>query len=62
MKQEFVDEQLNILVTLEFLESLKEIVKLRGWSDDYVVTSGLVEELYRIKGIEFKMDEPYNIE
>ena len=55
-------EQLEKLVTTEFLITLLEVSKLYGWDGDYFEISNFVEELHKIKGIENGIVEPYKIE
>ena len=62
MTEETRKEQLEKLVTPEFLTTLLEVSKLYGWSGDYVEISRFVEELHGIKGIKIGEVECYEIE
>lgn len=56
------EEQLQQLVTPEFLATLLEVSKLYGWKGDYFEISNFVKDLHDIKGIEIINNEPYKIE
>lgn len=61
MTEETRNEQLEKLVTPEFLSTLLEVSKLYGWSGDYVEIAGFVESLHSKKGIEIGAVQCYEI-
>lgn len=62
MTEETRNEQLEKLVTPEFLSTLLEVSKLYGWNGDYIEIAGFVEGLHEIKGIKIGTVQCYEIE
>lgn len=61
MTEEKRNEQLEKLLTPEFLTTLLEVSKLYGWSGDYIEIAHFVEELHEIKGIKIGAVQCYEI-
>lgn len=55
-------DQLQQLVTPEFLATLLEVSKLYGLDGDYFEISKFVKDLHDIKSVEVVITDPYIIE
>ena len=61
MREEEIKERLESILDLKFLNKLKEVGKLYGWSGDYCEIGAFIIELHNIKNVDINQKdiEPY---